>query len=140
MGKQASRYTPKEGLWSTRGMMITVLVFWAFLNTIIISGFEYKLKNFVRLSPADIVSLALVNALMIFFAINATVNTRTFLREKYRIGEDKNKSRIRDILLAVFCMPLSIAQMGRHTTSYEDYEGACCNYTGIAQLKDSNEV
>jgi Cys-rich protein (TIGR01571 family) len=140
MGKQASRDTPKEGLWSTRGMMITVLVFWLFLNAVILSGFEYKLEHYVRLSPADIVSLALVNGFMMFFAVNATVNTRTFLREKYHIGEDKNQSRIRDILSAVFCMPLSIAQMGRHTTSYEEYDGSCCNDTGIAQSENSDDV
>jgi Cys-rich protein (TIGR01571 family) len=139
MGRQASPDTPKQGLWSTRGMMFTVLVFWVFLNVVIISGFEFKLHNFVRLSPADIVSLALVNGLMIFFAIYSTVNTRTFLRDKYHIGEDRNQSTIRDILSAGFCMALSIAQMGRHTTSYEEYEGACCNDTGIAQLKNSDE-
>jgi Cys-rich protein (TIGR01571 family) len=140
MGRHASPDTPRTGLWSTRGMMITVLVFWACMNTLIISGFEYKLHNFVSLSPADIISLVLVNGGMILFAINATVNTRTFLREKYGIQEDNKQSKIRDFVSAIFCLPLSIAQMGRHTTSYEEYEGACCNDTGLAQPRYSDDV
>ncbi|KAG7352040.1 PLAC8 family domain containing protein [Nitzschia inconspicua] len=140
MGRQASPDTPKEGIWSTRGMMISVLVFWACLNTMIISGFEYKLHNYVSPSPADIISLVLVNGGLIFFAVNATVNTRAFLREKYRIGDDEKKSRARDIVSAIFCMPLSIAQMGRHTTSYTDYQGACCNDTGLAQPQPTETI
>lgn len=140
LGRQTSPDTPKEGLWSTRGMMITVLVFWVFLNTLIISGLEYKLHAFVRLSPADITSLVLVNGGLIFFAVKATLNTRKFLREKYRIEEDKKQIQARDIASAVFCMPLSIAQMGRHTTSYADYEGACCSDTGLAQPQPSDGV
>lgn len=140
MGRKASPDTPRTGLWSARGMMITVIVFWVCLNAMIISGFEYKLHNYVSPSPADIVSLVLVNGFMVFFAIYATANTRTFLREKYHIDEDINGSRTRDILETIFFLPLTISQMGRHTTSYEEYEGSCCNDTGIAQPRNSAGV
>jgi Cys-rich protein (TIGR01571 family) len=138
LGRRVAPGTPQTGIYSTRGTMILVLVLWVFLNTVIISGFELKLHNYVSPSPPDIISLVLVNGFMIFFTIYATINTRTYIREKYHIEEDKKQSRFRDIMSAIFCLPLTIAQMGRHTAPYEEHMGACCNDTGVGLSRNTD--
>jgi hypothetical protein len=139
-GKKAPPATPKQGLWSTRGMMTTTVVFWIALNTLIISGFEYKLHSYVSLSVGDIISIILLNSCMAAFAVYATVNTRSFLRDKYYIGDDTRLSKAKDAISAIFCLPLTVAQMGRHTTSYEEYDGAYCNNTGVGARRNRDGI
>ena len=131
LGRTVAPGTPQTGLYSARGTMIMALVLWVFLNTVIISGLEMKLNNFVSPSPADIISLVLVNGVMVGFTIYSTVSTRSAIRDIYHIEEHKKQSCLKDALTAAFCLPLSISQMGRHTTSYEENKGACCNDTGV---------
>lgn len=130
-GKKLTDRTPRRGLWSTRRIMVSIIFFWLAMNVAIIFGFEYKLHNFVHLSSADIASLILVNGLMMFFTVYATMNTRYNLREEYHIGAGRLGSRTEDFAISAFCLPLSIAQMGRHTASYEEHRGVCCHETGI---------
>mmetsp|Transcript_42060 Transcript_42060/g.101141 ORF Transcript_42060/g.101141 Transcript_42060/m.101141 type:complete len:311 (-) Transcript_42060:1550-2482(-) len=123
----------RRGTWSPRGMMACVMFFWLGLNSMIIYGLEWKLQNFLFLSAADIFSLVLVNGTFIVFTIYATANTRTFLQEKYQIDRQNTIAQLRreNIILSTFCLPLVIAQMGRHTASYDEYDGVCLSDTGI---------
>mmetsp|Transcript_29421 Transcript_29421/g.55187 ORF Transcript_29421/g.55187 Transcript_29421/m.55187 type:complete len:85 (+) Transcript_29421:3-257(+) len=77
---------------------------------------------------------------MALFTIYATANTRSYLREKYDIGDQSKTSRAIDTLSAIFCLPLTIAQMGRHTTSYEEYEGTYCNDTGVGAPRRRDSI
>jgi len=131
-GKKPIHNTPQDGLWSPRGMAISILCFWAGLNLTIVSGFEYKLHSFVSVSAADFLSIILVNASMTVFTIYTTINTRDSLMERYQIPVGRLGSRI-ETIKSIILFPLTIAQMGRHTTSYEHYEGVWCNATGIVE-------
>lgn len=131
-GKKAIDTIPHRGLWSPRGMAISILCFWIFLNLTIASGFEFKLHSYVSLSAGDILSIILVNASMLAFTIYATINTRASLMERYHIPFGRLGSRIETLQSAIL-FPLTIAQMGRHTTSYDDYDSVWCNATGIVE-------
>jgi len=131
-GKKVIDTIPHRGLWSPRGMAISILCFWVFLNLTIAFGFKLKLHSYVSLSAEDILSIILVNASMLAFTIYATINTRTSLMERYHIPFGRLGSRIETVQSAIL-FPLTIAQMGRHTTSYDDYESVWCNATGIVE-------
>jgi Cys-rich protein (TIGR01571 family) len=136
MGRKSMDRMPRRGFWSNHRIMVSIVAFWATMNVAIISGFEYKLHSFVHLSSADIASLILVNGLMILFTVYATVNTRHNVREEFHIGPGRLASRTDDLVSSVCCLPLVVAQMGRHTASYEDYNGVCCNEMGIPDEHD----
>lgn len=123
--KVIDKNIPHNGLWSPRGMAISILSFWIVLNIIIVSGFELKLYNYASLSAGDMTSIILVNASMVVFTVYATVNTRTSIMERYQIPVGKLGRRIETMQSALF-FPLTIAQMRRHTTSDDDNGGACC--------------
>ena len=123
--KVIDKNIPHNGLWSPRGMAISILSFWIVLNIIIVSGFELKLYNYASLSAGDMTSIILVNASMVVFTVYATVNTRTSIMERYQIPVGKLGGRIETMQSALF-FPLTIAQMRRHTTSDDDNGGACC--------------
>jgi Cys-rich protein (TIGR01571 family) len=121
---------PRKGFWSTWGMMLTIIVFWVFLNTVVLLGFNYKWATHVALSAADAAALLVVNISMLAYVMYATAATRGSLREKYLIREHRFID-LEDCLCGTFCMPCTICQMGRHTASFGDHEGVCCNATGI---------
>ena len=131
-GRKPIENTPQDGLWSPRGMAISILCFWAGLNLTIVSGLEFKLHSYVTVSAADFLSIILVNASMIAFTIKATINTRDSLMERYQIPIGRLGSR-NETIKSIILFPLTIAQMGRHTTSYEHYEGVWCNATGFVE-------
>lgn len=129
-GKKASRDTPQHGIWSPRGLALSMLFVWAGLNVTIITGFEFKLARYLTLSVADFFSLILVNVSLFAFTIYATINTRNYIMQRFQIPVGRFGSHIETLLSAIF-FPVSIAQMGRHTASYESQKGACCHPTGI---------
>lgn len=135
MGKKTVNGTPRQDDWKGHGIMVSIIIFWIVMNCAIISGFEVKLHNYVHLSTADIASLVLVNGSMIVFVVYAAMNTRHQLREDYNIGSESPRDRAVDFASTVFCLPLSIAQMGRHTAKYDEHSGVCCNETGIPALE-----
>ena len=134
-GKESSINIPHHGLWSPRGMALSMLFVWVGLNAIIISGFEFKLHSYVSLSAGDILSIILVNASLLAFTIYATVNTRRYLMERYQIPVGRFGSHT-ETLLSAMLFPLSIAQMGRHTVAYDNHEGVCCHATGIIEHEE----
>ncbi|VEU36599.1 unnamed protein product [Pseudo-nitzschia multistriata] len=136
-GQKAPRTVSQTGLWSPRGMALSMLSLWAGLNVTILFGFELKLHAYLALSAADFCSIILVNLSMLAFTIYATVNTRNYIVQKFEIPAGKYGSLAETILSAVF-FPLSIAQMGRHTVCYDSNEGVWCDPTRIFR-QDSNE-
>jgi hypothetical protein len=134
-GREPIHNTPQDGLWSPRGMAISILCFWAGLNLTIVSGLELKLHSYLSVSAADFLSIILVNASMIAFTIYATINTRDSLMERYQIPIGRLGSR-NETIKSIILFPLTIAQMGRHTTSYEHYEGVWCNATGFVEHQE----
>jgi Cys-rich protein (TIGR01571 family) len=140
-GQQLDADARRQSGWSARGMMACVIFFWLGLNSLIVYGFELKLHHFLYLSAADIFSLVIVNATFIFFTIYSTIKTRAFLQEKFQIDRQSTEAQLRreNVILSTLCLPLTIAQMGRHTASYDRYEGVCCNENGIPK-EENNDV
>jgi len=60
-------------------------------------------------------------------------NVRSYVRNKYAIPKDETcQLECEDLLCAVCCSHLSVAQLLRHTTDYETYNATCCTRTGVA--------
>ena len=134
-GKKASESTPPLVLYTPRGMALSMLFFWGLLNTIILSSLEVKTSQYLTISIADKFSLFLVNFSLLAFTIYATINTRNYVMERYRIPTSRVGGLIETITAALF-FPLTIAQMGRHTANYDAYEGVCCHRTGILEREE----
>ncbi len=125
-----ARDIPRKGMGSTMGQTTTISAFWIMLNTLILYGVYYKLKQEVPISGADIAAFLLVNAGMFVYIVYAASNTRLLIRNKYRI-DDVVCGDLEDIVCSALCMPCVVSQMGRHTVSYEDHKGVCCSDTGL---------
>lgn len=138
-GKRASSDTPQLILYTPRGMALSMLFMWATLNIFILSGFELKTSRFLAVSAADKFSLLLVNFSLMAFTIYATINTRNYIMDRFRIPVSVVNSHVETLLAAIF-FPLSIAQMGRHTASYEIYDAVLCHTTGIVERGDEAQV
>ena len=89
----------------------------------------------MELSMADVGALAFVNIAYAFFVVYLASATRGSLREKYYIRESRFHD-LEDCCCATFCLPFSLAQMARHTADYSEYEGVCCNDTGLPDSYD----
>mmetsp|Transcript_14710 Transcript_14710/g.23170 ORF Transcript_14710/g.23170 Transcript_14710/m.23170 type:complete len:627 (-) Transcript_14710:74-1954(-) len=130
---QPNPNVPKKGPWSTWGMMRLIISFWVFLNAVIMLGLGIKFAANLGVSGADLTSLIMVNLVMFAYAAYATAATRGSLREKYHIREHRFID-VEDYVCATCCMPCTICQMGRHTVSYNEYQGACCTKNGIRDI------
>jgi Cys-rich protein (TIGR01571 family) len=123
---------PRTGIWSTQAMTTKLLLFWVFLNALIFFGFYIKDVGGVPVSGADIASFAMVNVGMFVYMVYAASNTRAIIREKYKINHH-HRGDLEDIVYTAACMPCSVAQMGRHTISYDEHRGLCCSDTGLEE-------
>lgn len=123
---------PKKGCWSTCGMMSMIVLFWLFLNGVVLGGMGYKLYNELSVSTADISALTMVNFAIIAFTVYATAATRGSIREKFMIRENYCVDS-EDCCCAVFCLPCAICQMGRHTADFDKTPGACCTNSGLVE-------
>jgi len=131
-GKRMSSNTPQLALYTPRGMALSMLFVWAGLNVTILSGIEIKTTRYLAVSAADTFSLFLVNISLLIFTIYATINTRNYIMQRYQIPVSRVGSHLETLLAAVF-FPLSIAQMGRHTASYDIHQAVCCHPTGVIE-------
>ena len=104
---------PKNGLWSTGGIISSIIKFWIGLNVLVFLGIFIKLKSGTGVSVADILSVAMINGGMMTYTFIAVSSTRANLREKYLIGTERC-SEMEDGLLTTFCMPCAVSQMARH--------------------------
>jgi Cys-rich protein (TIGR01571 family) len=135
MGNPAGAARKKGGV-TPWGVMGVVVIFWTTINLAVFGAFNYKWSRGMELSAADWTSLAVVNTAGVLFTIYAVASTRASVREKYLIRESRFLD-LEDCCCATFCMPCTICQMSRHTASYNDHEGICCNARGyIASITE----
>ena len=128
MGNPVGAATKKGGV-TPWGVMVLVVFFWTLMNLAVFGAFNYKWSRGMELSAADWMSLVVVNSAGILFTIYAVASTRASVREKYLIRESRFLD-LEDCCCATFCMPCAICQMSRHTASYNDHDGICCNARG----------
>eukprot|EP00934_Nitzschia_sp_Nitz4_P006189 Nitzschia sp. Nitz4//scaffold81_size91200//22870//24707//NITZ4_004980-RA/size91200-snap-gene-0.29-mRNA-1//-1//CDS//3329558692//6179//frame0 len=136
-GQPPEGFLPRHGLWSTRGTIACIVGFWIALNVIVFLGFRVKYTEGVPISGGDVASIVLINGGMFAYVVYAVSNARSHIRNKYLIRE-KGCRDLEDILLAGAAMPCTLAQMGRHTAQYDDYEAVCCNDTGLPEGVESD--
>jgi Cys-rich protein (TIGR01571 family) len=115
--------------WST---MVQIIVFWIFMNCMIMCVLFMKWSWGQQESTSDIISLLLVNSSMLLMCIYTIASTRSSIRRRFEIPEeDLCEGGYEDIACAIFCAPCTISQMGRHTADFETYIGVCCTETGV---------
>eukprot|EP00536_Pseudo-nitzschia_multiseries_P004666 jgi/Psemu1/64722/estExt_Genemark1.C_790037 len=131
-GEKVPRDVAHRGLWSPRGMALSMLFVWGGLNITILSGFVLKVHSYLLLSTADIISIILVNVTMLAFTIYATIKTRNYIMRRYQIPAGRLGNVAETILSAIF-FPVTIAHMGRHTACYVVHKAVCCHPTGIVE-------
>lgn len=115
---------------SNRFVMLTVVVFWALTNIGLFAACNLKWSRGLELSGADACAFALINIAMYGFVVFVTQSTRSSLREKFMIREERCLD-LEDICCAALCLPFTVSQMARHTANYDDYEAVCCSKTGL---------
>jgi Cys-rich protein (TIGR01571 family) len=115
---------------TNRFMMLTVIMFWAMTNVGLFAACNLKWSRGLELSVADVCAFALVNVAMFCFIVFVTQSTRSSLREKFMIREERCFD-LEDICCAAVCLPCTVGQMARHTANYDDYEAVCCSKTGL---------
>lgn len=91
------------------------------------------------LSFADWTAVGLVNVAMYGFIVFVAQSTRSSLREKFMIREERCND-LEDICCAALLLPCTVSQMARHTANYDDYEAVCCSKTGLPDGVRVNEL
>eukprot|EP00980_Cylindrotheca_fusiformis_P014723 scaffold4009_cov124-Cylindrotheca_fusiformis.AAC.3 len=130
---------PEKGLHSTWGTMIAIMSMWAVMNVVVLHQMSEKAATGATLSFFDYVAFAVVNAALVAYNVYATANTRASIREYSGIEErpiwigNRKFPTGQDFLLATFGMPLVIAQLGRHTASYDNFEASFCTHHGLSK-------
>jgi Cys-rich protein (TIGR01571 family) len=119
-----------QGGLSNRITMFIVTLFWLCMNGVLFTGFDYKWSQRMELSYADWSALALVNLSMFGFVVFVSQSTRSSLRERFMIREQRCYD-LEDLWCSTFCLPCAISQMHRHTANYDDYEAICCSKNGL---------
>ena len=131
LGRPAVLGKTNEVSWK---MMVTMTIFWVLVNVGIFGAFNYKWHRGLELSTADITALFLFNVFMIGLSMIITAAARGSIREKFLIRENRLYD-VEDCFCAMFCMPCTICQIGRHTAVFEQQEPACCTSTGLKAEK-----
>jgi Cys-rich protein (TIGR01571 family) len=115
---------------STRSMMLSLIIFWGLTNIGLFAACNLKWSRGLELSVGDALAVALANIVMFGFTVFVTQSTRSSLREKFLIREERCFD-LEDICYATLCLPCTVSQMARHTANYDDYEAVCCSKTGL---------
>ncbi|CAJ1920091.1 unnamed protein product [Cylindrotheca closterium] len=143
-GKPAN--VPEKGFYSTWGTILSILFMWGFTNYIVLDQLSAKAATGAVLSFFDSFSLYVVNGGLIAYVVYATANCRASIREYSGIEENplyvgpRKFTRGQDYLLSAFAMPFVIAQMGRHTASYDNFEGSFCSHHGLSRKMSVADV
>jgi hypothetical protein len=131
---------PEKGIYSTWGTMICIMSMWTILNAFVIREMSSKVASGAALNVFDFTAISIINIAMIAYNIYATASTRANIREYSGIGEERTIAvgnrkfaQGQDYLLSIFAMPFTIAQMGRHTASYENFEASFCTHHGLSK-------
>ena len=115
---------------TNRLMMITVTLAWLFMNGMLFAGYDYKWSQRMELSLADWAALALVNLTLWGFLVCVAQQTRSSVRERFLIREERCYD-LEDVTVSACCLPCTIGQMYRHSANYDVYEGVCCSKNGL---------
>jgi Cys-rich protein (TIGR01571 family) len=118
-----------DGL-SNRALMVSIIAFWTVSNLLLFIACNLKWSRGLELSNADIAAFSLINTCMLGFLIFVTQATRSSIREKFMIREERCLD-LEDICCAVWCLPCTVCHMARHTADYDEYEAVCCSKTGL---------
>ena len=128
-------------------MMLLVTLSWLGLNIGLIYAGNYKWMRAMDITASDWTAFALVNLCMYGFTVFVAQSTRSSIREKFMIREERCHD-LEDVMCAATCLPCTVAQMARHTANYDHYEAVCCSKTGLpdgvkvkhtATMKDSGQ-
>jgi Cys-rich protein (TIGR01571 family) len=111
-------------------MMFLVTGTWASLNALLLFAANYKWTRAMEFTGSDLAAVVLVNLFMYAFAVFVVQSTRSSIREKFMIQEERCYD-LEDVVCASTCLPCTVAQMARHTANYNDYEAVCCSKTGL---------
>ena len=115
---------------SNRALVFVVLGFWALTNLGLFAACNLKWFHGIELSNADVSAIALINIAMYGFVVFVAQSTRSSLREKFMIREERCFD-LEDLFCATVCLPCTVGQMARHTANYDAYEAVCCSKTGL---------
>jgi Cys-rich protein (TIGR01571 family) len=74
--------------------------------------------------------LVVIQVPILFYFVFQVFRTRKRIRKTYHIPETSCEG-CEDLLVSVWCTPLALAQMGRHTADYEKYRAFWCSDTGL---------
>ena len=110
--------------------MLLVTFTWVGLNVGLLYVGNYKWMRALDITAADGTAFALVNLFMYVFTVFVAQSTRSSVREKFMIREERCYD-LEDVMCASLCLPCTVAQMSRHTANYDDYEAVCCSKTGL---------
>lgn len=100
------------------------------MNTGLLYVGNYKWMRAMDITIPDITAFALVNVCMYAFTVFVAQSTRSSIREKFMIREERCYD-LEDVMCASTCLPCTVAQMARHTANYDDYEAVCCSKSGL---------
>ena len=124
------RFPGTEQRYTNRFIMLFVTGSWTLLNVALIYAANYKWMRAMDITASDLTAFALVNITMYGFAVFVAQSTRSSIREKFMIREERCYD-LEDVMCASTCLPCTVAQMARHTANYNDYEAVCCSKTGL---------
>jgi len=121
---------PPTQTMANRSVILSVIACWVFMNLALFACYNWKWGRGLDLSMADIGAIGVVNVAMYGFIVFVTQSTRSSLREKFLIREQRCQD-LEDVCCATLCLPCAVGQMARHTANYDDYEAVCCSKTGL---------
>ena len=110
--------------------ILVVIMFWALMNIVVavnmgVNRLRGKLPAFLEVG-----ALVAINLGTLCFTVYAVVKTRRAVRERY--GIPSACGNVEDAAFAIFCMPCTITQIGRHTADFETHRAVCCSKTGVS--------
>ena len=124
------KYPGTEQRYSNRFMMLLVTLTWLSLNLLLLYAANYKWMRAIEFTASDWTAFAIVNVFMYAFIVFVVQSTRSSIREKFMIQEERCYD-LEDVMCASTCLPCTVAQMARHSANYNDYEAVCCSKSGL---------
>jgi len=118
----------------TKSTFIVVLAI-VLSYTVFSMAMDYMFPAYVNgyyAQPPTWISTAknLASMLIIVWCIYVRMKTREYVRNKYRIPEERCIG-CEDLCCSIWCSPCIVAQIARHTGEYETYPSMCCTKTGL---------
>jgi Cys-rich protein (TIGR01571 family) len=134
-GKPTTNHNESVGAYQKLFAITLIYLSVSFLLNTILA--PYNDPSRAMTPPPFMFSLQVLNSIIHYAYLGLLIavlwNLRSYIRQKYAIPEDETcSSGCEDLLCAVCCAHLSVAQMMRHTTDYETYNSTCCTPTGVA--------